>query len=65
MAKKNLWCKRKINIWHVNVDNIVISKLVEAKTNSKHLIGYLDQVTKPLVLVLVKKNIRKILNHLD
>ena len=33
---------------------ILISKLVESKTNSKHLIGYLDKVIKPLVLVLSK-----------
>ena len=29
-------------IWDVNVDNIVISKLVKTKNNSKYLIGYLD-----------------------
>ena len=28
----------------VNVDNIVISKLLKTKTNSKYLIGYLDKV---------------------
>ena len=27
--------KRPIKIWDVNVDNIVISKLIETKTNSK------------------------------
>ena len=31
-----------LNIWDVNVDNLVISILVETKTNSKYLIGYLD-----------------------
>ena len=31
------------NIWDINVDNIVISKLVERKTNSNYLIGYLDK----------------------
>ena len=39
----------------VNVDNIVISKLVETKTISKHFLffcGYLDKVIRPLVLVL-------------
>ena len=46
--------KRPINIWDVNVDNTVISKLVETKTNSKYLIGYLDKVIRPLVLVLPK-----------
>ena len=28
----------------INVDNIVLSKLVETKTNSIGLIGYLDKV---------------------
>ena len=46
--------KKPINIWDVNVDNTVISKLVETKTNSKYLIGYLDKVIRPLVLVLPK-----------
>ena len=46
--------KKLINIWDVNVDNIVISKLVETKTNSKYLIGYFDKVITPLVLILPK-----------
>ena len=33
---------------------ILISKLVETKTNSKYLIGYFDKVIKPLILVLSK-----------
>ena len=33
---------KPIKIWDVNVDNIVISKLVKTKTNSKYLVGYLD-----------------------
>ena len=33
-AKKK---KRKKETWDVNVDNIVISKLVETKNNSKYL----------------------------
>ena len=49
MVQKNI-----TNIWDVNVDNIVISKLVETKTNSKYLIGYLDKFIKPLVLILPK-----------
>ena len=36
--------KNPINIWDVNLDNIVISKLVKIKANSKYLIGYLDIV---------------------
>ena len=35
-------------------DDIIISKLVDTKISSKYLIGYLDKVTKPLVLVLLK-----------
>ena len=31
--------KKSIKIWHFNVNNIVISKLVKAKTNYKDLIG--------------------------
>ena len=38
----------------VNVDNIVFSKLVKAKTNSKYLIEYLDKVIRPLFLILPK-----------
>ena len=41
-------------IWDVDVDNIVISKLLETKRNFKCLIGYLDEVTKPLALILPK-----------
>ena len=36
------------------IDNVAISKLVETKNNSKYLIGYLDEVTRPLVLILTK-----------
>ena len=38
-------------IWDVNIDNIVISK---RKNNSKYLIGYLDKVIKPLLLIFPK-----------
>ena len=41
--KKVLCCKKLIKIWDVNVDNKVISKLVQAKTSYKYLIGYLDK----------------------
>ena len=50
--RKILWCKKAINISDVNVDNIVISKLVE--TNDRYLIGYLDKVIRPVDLVLPK-----------
>ena len=39
--------KKPIKIWDVDVDNIVISKLVETKTNYKYLIGYLDKTIRP------------------
>ena len=38
--------KKPINIWDVNVDNTVVSKLVETKANSKYLIEYLDKVIR-------------------
>ena len=43
MWEKNLIKKVLIN---VNLDNIIISKLVKTKTNSKYLIGYLDELDK-------------------
>ena len=46
--------KKPINIWDVNVDNIVIWKLVEIKINCKNLAGYLSKVIRPLVFVLLK-----------
>ena len=53
VAKEKFYgAKKLINIWNVIVDNIVISKLVETKTNSKYLIGYL--ILRPLVLILSK-----------
>ena len=35
--------KKRMKTWDVNVDNIVISKLVKTKTNSKYFIGHLDK----------------------
>ena len=37
-----------------NVNNIVISKLVKTKTNSKYFIGNLDKTVRPLVLIMRK-----------
>ena len=37
-----------------DLNNIFISKLIETKTNSKYFIEYLDEVIKPLVLILPK-----------
>ena len=41
--RKVLCCKKPIKISDVNVDNIVISKLVQTKINSKYLIGCLEK----------------------
>ena len=43
-----------LKIQDVNIDNIIISKLVETKNNSKYLIGDLHEVIRPLVLILPK-----------
>ena len=41
VAKEEFYdAKQPIKIWDVDVNNIVISKLVETKKNSKCLIGY-------------------------
>ena len=57
IAKEKLYtAKRSIKILDVNVDNIVISKSVKTKTNSKCLIGYLDKTIRPLVLIMPKMN---------
>ena len=47
-------CKKPIKNWNVNVDNKIISKLVETKNNSKYLIEYLDEVIRPLAVILPK-----------
>ena len=55
IAKEKLYAAKKIiKIWDVNVDNIVTLKLIEAKTNSKCLIGYLDKAIRSLVLIMPK-----------
>ena len=38
----------------VDVKSIVMSKLIETKNNSKYLNGYLEEVIKPVVLMLPK-----------
>ena len=48
--------KKAIKLWDVNVDNIVISKLVKTKGNCKYLIEYFDDAIRPLVLILPKTN---------
>ena len=52
---KILCCKKPIKVWDVNADNIVISKLIETKTNSKCLIEIeFDKTIRPLVLIMPK-----------
>ena len=46
--------EKPTKIQNHNVDNIVFSKLIETKTNSKYLIVYLDKAIKPLVLIMPK-----------
>ena len=46
--------KKPIKIWDINVDNIVISKLVKTKINSKCLVGYSDKPKRPLDLIMPK-----------
>ena len=46
--------KKSIKIWDVNVGNIVISKVVKTKADSKYLNGYLDKAIRPLVLIMPK-----------
>ena len=41
-----------MKIWNVNIDDKVISKLTETKTNSKYSIEYLDKIIKPQVFIL-------------
>ena len=48
--------KKTRKIWDVDVNNIVISKLLEIKNNSEYLVGYLDKVIRPLNLILPKMN---------
>ena len=55
VGKEELYgAKEPINIWDGNVDNILISNLTERKNNSKYLIGYLDEVIRPLVFIFPK-----------
>ena len=54
IAKVKFCSAKKTNIWDVNVDNIVTSKLVKTKTNPKYLIGYLHKIIRPLFSILCK-----------
>ena len=39
-----------------NGHDIIISQLLETKNSSKYLVGYLDHVIRPLILILPKTN---------
>ena len=55
VAKEQFYgAKNPLKIWDINVDNIGISKLVGIKNNSKYIIGYLDNIIRPLVVILPK-----------
>ena len=55
IAKEKFYAsKRPITVRDVNVDNIVISKLLKTKFDSKYLIGYLDKAISPLALIMPK-----------
>ena len=49
MLKEKFYAvKKPIKIWDVNVDNIIISKLLQTKTNSKCFIGMkFDEAIRP------------------
>ena len=49
IAKEKFYASKKpIKLWDVSVNNIVISKLVKTKTNSKYLIGIkFDKAIRP------------------
>ena len=57
VQKKKKINKRLNEPMNVNVNDIVISDLIETKTNSKYLIGYLDKVIRPLILILPKMSV--------
>ena len=55
IAKEMFYAAKKpIKNWDVNVGNMVISKLVKTKTNSKYLIGYFDKAIRTLVMIMSK-----------
>ena len=47
LRKKKTKKNNNNNNKNVDVNNVVIAKLFETKTNSKYLIGYLDRVLRP------------------
>ena len=54
MARQTFMVQKKPIKVDSKVDNIVISELVETKTNCKYLILHLDKVIRPLIFILPK-----------
>ena len=47
IAKEEIYAAKKaIKIWDVNIYDLILSKLVKTKTNSKYLIGHLDKTIR-------------------
>ena len=55
VLKEKFYGEKTIKVQNVNVDNIVVSKLIETKANSNYLAGYLDEVIRPLVFISFKQ----------
>ena len=70
VAKVKFYGAEKLaKIWDVDVDKMFISKAIKTKNSSKYLTGYLNDIFRPLVLILLKmsgyiKNLRIINNKL-
>ena len=57
IAKEKFYAAKKpMKIWAVHIDDIVISKFVKTKTDSKYLIGYLNKAIRPLLFIMPKMN---------
>ena len=67
IAKEKFYAaKNPIKIWDVNVDDIVISKLVKTKASSGYLIRIkFDIAIRPLVLIMRKMKGYVVTFHID
>ena len=53
VVKETFYGGKKASIWDVDINNIVISNLIKTIiASSKYLIRYVNEVIKPLVLIL-------------
>ena len=58
IAKEKFYgAKKPLNTWDVNVDNIVVSRLIETNNNPKYLNGYFYEVIKSLTLIFLIQQI--------